>query len=91
MFGKDKKDKGDKGKKDNALALRTGEFTPELTDRRRIAVSDLIRRAMLNNGYLTSNDFVSVVERNIVDDSEGMALANDVMARMKRLAQGGEY
>lgn len=88
MFGRNKKDKNEK---DNSLALRTGEFTPELTDRRRIAVSDLIHRAMLNNGYLTSDDFVSVVERNIVDDSEGMALANGVMNRMKRIAQNGEY
>lgn len=74
-----------------ALADRTGEYTPSLTDRRRIAVSELIMVAMNNNGMLMAQNFINAVEHNIVSEDEGMELSQQVMARMKRLAQGGEY
>lgn len=73
------------------LADRTGTYTPNLTDRRRIACSELIMVAMNNGGYLMADNFIAAVEHNITSDMEGMALSEAVMERMKRLSQGGGY
>lgn len=94
MWGKDKhKDHQPENNNDGtpALADRVGTYTPDMEDRRRIAVAELVMVAVENGGMLYAQDFSKAVLHNVDSFEELMPLTLSVKTRIMKIAQGGEY
>jgi hypothetical protein len=92
MFNKKRKDQNaEQEQKNVALADRTGEYTPDITDRRRIAVSEVVMFAEMSGGVLMPQMVSTALIHNITEAHEGMDMTRLIMARLAKIAQGGEY
>lgn len=76
--------------KNTALRDRVGVHTPDLTDRRRLAVTRAIMIAEANGGALTQYQFgMCVIENALDDEQDVMDLSDAANRRLAEIAYGG--
>lgn len=72
------------------LSERIGTFTPDLDDRRRLAVTEALMIAEKNNGNLFLGDFGTCVLHNAIEnnDDDVIALSDSTTRRLNQIAMG---
>ena len=72
------------------LSERVGTFTPDLDDRRRLAVTEALMVAEKKNGNLFLNDFGTCVLHNAIEnnDDDVIALSDSTTRRLNQIAMG---
>ena len=72
------------------LSERIGTFTPDLEDRRRLAVSEALMIAEKNNGALYLGDFGTCVLHNAIEnnDNDVIALSDSTTKRLNQISMG---
>lgn len=72
------------------LSARVGTFTPDLDDRRRLAVSEAWMIANKNSGNLFLKDFGTCILHNAIEgnDEDVISLSDATSARLRQISGG---